>query len=60
MQSYFLRTSDGYELGLVLDWVTERWAVEDKLTSDPTSVRWILAMNLGYQDKLGEASGLCI
>jgi len=29
--------SDGYELDLVLDWVTERWAVEIKLTSNPTS-----------------------
>lgn len=37
VQPYFLRTSDGYELDLVLDWVTERWAVEVKLTSNPTS-----------------------
>jgi predicted AAA+ superfamily ATPase len=37
VQPYFLRTSDGYELDLVLDWVTERWAVEIKLTSNPTS-----------------------
>jgi len=37
VQAYFLRTSDGYELDLVLEWATERWAVEIKLTSDPTS-----------------------
>jgi predicted AAA+ superfamily ATPase len=37
VQAYFLRTSDGYELDLVLDWLTERWAVEIKLTSNPTS-----------------------
>jgi predicted AAA+ superfamily ATPase len=36
-QPYFLRTSDGYELDLVLDWGTERWAVEIKYTSNPTS-----------------------
>lgn len=30
------RTSDGYELDLVLDWGKERWAVEIKLTSDPS------------------------
>ena len=34
---YFLRTSDGYELDLVLDWGAERWAVEIKLTSNPGS-----------------------
>lgn len=33
---YYFRTSDGYELDLVLDWGTERWAVEVKLTSDPS------------------------
>ena len=37
VQPYFLRTSDGYELDLVLDWGTERWALEIKLTSNPTS-----------------------
>ena len=37
VQPYFLRTSDGYELDLVLDWGTERWAMEIKLTSNPTS-----------------------
>ena len=34
---YFLRTSDGYELDLVLDWGAERWAVEIRLTSNPSS-----------------------
>jgi len=33
---YFLRTSDGSELDLVLDMGTERWAVEVKLTSSPS------------------------
>jgi predicted AAA+ superfamily ATPase len=32
---YFFRTSDGYEIGLVLDFGRERWAVEVKLTSAP-------------------------
>ena len=34
---YFLRTSDGYELDLVLDWGTDRSAIEIKLTSNPNS-----------------------
>ncbi len=34
---FFFRTSDGYELGLVLDWGSERWAIEIKLTSDPST-----------------------
>ena len=33
----FFRTSDGYELDMVLDWGVERWAVEIKLTSDPST-----------------------
>lgn len=33
---HFFRTSDGHELDLVLDWGTERWAVEIKLTTDPS------------------------
>ncbi len=36
-QPFFFRTSDGYELDLVLDWGTKRWAVEIKLTSDPST-----------------------
>lgn len=36
-QAFFLRTSDGYELDLVLDWGTERWAIEIKLTSNPST-----------------------
>lgn len=35
-QAFFFRTSDGYELDLVLDWGGERWAVEVKLTSNPS------------------------
>jgi len=35
-QPCFMRTSDGYELDLVLDWGVERWAIEIKLTSDPS------------------------
>ena len=33
---YFLRTADGHEIDLVLDMGRERWAIEVKLTSDPT------------------------
>jgi len=36
VQPFFLRTADGYELDLVLDWGIERWAVEMKLTSAPS------------------------
>jgi hypothetical protein len=36
-QPYFLRTSDGYELDLVLERGGEPWAVEIKLTSDPST-----------------------
>jgi len=32
----FFRTSDGYALDLVLDWGTNRWAIEVKLTSNPS------------------------
>ena len=34
--AYYFRTSDGIECDLLLDWPRERWAVEIKLTSDPT------------------------
>jgi predicted AAA+ superfamily ATPase len=37
VQPFFFRTSDGYELDLVLDWGDERWAVEAKLTSNPST-----------------------
>jgi len=33
---YFFRTADGHELDLVLDWGAERWAIEIKLTSNPS------------------------
>jgi len=32
---YYFRTSDQYEIDLVLDFGTERWACEIKLTADP-------------------------
>lgn len=32
---YFLRTNDGYEIDLVLDFGREKWAIEIKLTSAP-------------------------
>lgn len=35
--AFYFRTSDGYELDLVLDWGKERWAVEIKLTSNPSA-----------------------
>jgi predicted AAA+ superfamily ATPase len=34
--AYYFRTSDQYELDLVLDFGAERWAVEIKLTSSPS------------------------
>jgi len=34
---YFFRTSDDHELDLVLDWGSDRWAIEIKLTSNPSS-----------------------
>ncbi|MBN2842182.1 MAG: DUF4143 domain-containing protein, partial [Sedimentisphaerales bacterium] len=34
---YFFRTGDGYELDIVLDWGSELWAIEIKLTSDPST-----------------------
>jgi len=34
-EAYYFRTSDQYELDLVLDHVRERWAVEVKLTASP-------------------------
>lgn len=36
-QASFFRTFDGHELDLVLDWGTRRWAIEVKLTSDPST-----------------------
>jgi predicted AAA+ superfamily ATPase len=36
VQPFFFRTFDGYELDMVLDWGTQRWAVEVKLTSNPS------------------------
>lgn len=36
VQPFFFRTSDGYELDLVLDWGSSRWAIEIKLTSNPS------------------------
>jgi uncharacterized protein len=36
-ETFYLRTSDGYEIDLVLQWGTRRWAVEVKLTSEPSA-----------------------
>ena len=36
-QPFFFRTADGQELDLVLDWGSRRWAIEIKLTSDPST-----------------------
>ena len=35
-EPYFLRTGDGHEIDLVLDFGSELWAVEVKLTSEPS------------------------
>lgn len=37
VQPYFFRTSDGYELDLLLDWGSDNWAIEIKLTSNPST-----------------------
>lgn len=36
-RAFFFRTSDGYELDLVLDWGRQKWAIEVKLTSNPST-----------------------
>jgi predicted AAA+ superfamily ATPase len=33
---YYFRTSDGYEIDLILDYGNERWAIEVKLTASPS------------------------
>jgi predicted AAA+ superfamily ATPase len=35
VEAFHLRTSDGHEVDLVLDWGRERWAVEVRLTTAP-------------------------
>ena len=35
-EPYFFRTSDGHEIDLVLDFGNELWAIEVKLTSQPS------------------------
>ena len=37
-QAHYLRTSDGYEIDLILDIAGQRWAIEVKLTTAPTPV----------------------
>jgi predicted AAA+ superfamily ATPase len=39
-QAYYFRTSDRCEIDLVLDFGRETWAVEIKLTSDPSADDW--------------------
>jgi len=48
-QAYFFRTSDRHELDLVLDWGARRWAVEIKITSNPSR---------GMIDKLNKTADL--
>jgi hypothetical protein len=36
-ETFYLRTSDGYEIDLVMQWGGRRWAVEIKLTSEPSA-----------------------
>ncbi|HET6584784.1 MAG TPA: hypothetical protein VFG69_15105, partial [Nannocystaceae bacterium] len=36
-EAFWLRTSDGYEIDLVLERGGERWAIEVKLTTTPTT-----------------------
>jgi predicted AAA+ superfamily ATPase len=35
-EPYHFRTSDGHEIDLLLDWGSERWAIEVKLTASPS------------------------
>lgn len=37
VEPFFFRTSDGYEIDLVLDFGRRRWAVEIKLTTSPST-----------------------
>jgi len=37
VEPYYFRTSDGREIDLVLDFGTERWAIEVKLTASPSA-----------------------
>ncbi|MCE9582342.1 MAG: ATP-binding protein [Planctomycetes bacterium] len=39
-EPYFFRTSDGHELDLVLETGGEKWAVEIKLSSSPSTSEW--------------------
>lgn len=48
---YYFRTSDGYEVDLVLDFGTERWAIEVKLSASP-SLR-----DLDHLDKAADMVG---
>jgi predicted AAA+ superfamily ATPase len=47
-QAYYFRTSDQYEIDLVLDFGGEKWAIEVKLTSNPS------AADLQRLDKTGD------
>jgi len=47
----FFRTSDGYEADLVVDFGRELWAIEVKLTSQPSP------SDLGRLDKVGDLVG---
>ncbi len=48
---YYFRTSDGHELDLVLDFGTERWAIEVKLTASPSP------SDLNHLDKVADMIG---
>lgn len=50
-EAYYFRTSDQYELDLVLDLGTERWAVEVKLTASPGPA------DMGRLDKTADMIG---
>ncbi len=48
---YYLRTSDQYEIDLLLDFGTERWACEIKLTAEPKSA------DLAHLNKVADLIG---
>ena len=56
-QAHYLRTSDGYEIDLIVDIEGERWAIEVKLTTAPTPAD---VARLGQAAKLVDATRIAL
>lgn len=56
-QAHYLRTSDGYEIDLIVDIESERWAIEVKLTTAPTPAD---VARLGETAKLVDATRIAL